>query len=222
MSFILDALRKSEHERQRNRAPGLAEMRTNAGNSKRGLWLPLAAILAGINLSLLALLWYTNMSDDRSVAGNDTGQSAAQLNRNVPPSWADTARDDRALSDELESQPARFASIAPGAASAITGVGTTSQTPVIGGTTNDVSSATVAPVMPTVTEGIMNGTLNIQPLHLDIHVYSRKPAERFVYINNTRYTEGERVGEQLRVKAIREQGVILDHQGRDYLLTRDE
>ena len=56
MSFILDALKKSENERQRRTGPSLADVRTGAPDRKRPPWLiPLAALLA-INLIVLVAM----------------------------------------------------------------------------------------------------------------------------------------------------------------------
>jgi hypothetical protein len=131
------------------------------------------------------------------------------------------AEDGRRLSAELEVQqepepeqtlePSRFATITPPAAIAAANKQTAS-TPTVSGSNERI---------PTVTEATLEGSLSVTPLHLDIHVYSSNPAERFVFINTNRYKEGERISEGPTVKSITKQGVILNYQGRNYLLTRD-
>ena len=49
MSFILDALRKSETERQRHAAPGLADARYQASRNKRNVWVPVLSVILGVN-----------------------------------------------------------------------------------------------------------------------------------------------------------------------------
>src|SRR5271154_454178 len=58
MSFILDALKKSEIERQRQSVPGLMDTRSGTRRSRLPVWAVALALLLGINLVVLALvLW---------------------------------------------------------------------------------------------------------------------------------------------------------------------
>ena len=57
MSFILDALRKSEQERQRHQSPGMADLRSRSRAAGQPYWLPLVIVLVGINIGLLLFLW---------------------------------------------------------------------------------------------------------------------------------------------------------------------
>ena len=43
--------------------------------------------------------------------------------------------------------------------------------------------------IPTANELRANGTIQMAELHLDIHVYSEVPADRFVFINMVRHRE---------------------------------
>ena len=201
MSFILDALRKSEHERQRKRAPGISDMRTAAKPQKRSIWLPLAALLAGLNIALLALLWY--VGGDEPVAAPPEAPAVADA--------APAATGNRDLAMELEpmDDPSRFASITP-----------PSESPPPPAVAPADSGSKVART-PTVTEAILDGSLNVQPMRMDLHVYSDNPDERFVFINTTRYTEGERTSDGLIVSRISQEGAVLSYQGQDYLLTAD-
>ena len=54
MSFILDALRKSEAERQRQDAPGFANVPDGAKRKSGKKWILLVAGLLSINLVILA------------------------------------------------------------------------------------------------------------------------------------------------------------------------
>ena len=49
-------------------------------------------------------------------------------------------------------------------------------------------------------------------LHLDVHVYATKPAERFVYINMRKYREGATLAEGPVLERIRRDGVVLNYQ----------
>jgi len=212
MSFILDALRKSEHERQQNRAPGISAMRTAQKPAKRSIWLPLAALLAGLNIALLGLLWYAGGDEPAAVSAVATPQPPAA----APVTERRATNGNRELAAELEpvDEPSRFATIAPPAEEPAP-----QSAPVHsdGGNSEDADDGR----LPTVTEAVLDGRLNVRPLRMDLHVYSDNPGERFVFINTTRYSEGDRTNEGLTVRRINQEGVVLSYQGQDFLLTSD-
>ncbi|MBN8558682.1 MAG: hypothetical protein J0L74_13600 [Burkholderiales bacterium] len=57
MSFILDALRKSDAERQRAVTPGLSDVRYAARQSRRNVWLPILVVVLAANAVFLAVQW---------------------------------------------------------------------------------------------------------------------------------------------------------------------
>lgn len=213
MSFILDALRKSELERQRNRSPGMAAAREHPGRQRSRIWIPLVALLVGLNLGLLALLWYMstarNDADNAVMAVTTPTRSAADsefLYAPVPRSvLMNTDRPSRNLSDELMPPP-------------------TSPTPAAGApprpTARTTTQSANAP-LPSFMEVLLDGSVSVSNLHLDVHVYSDRAEERFVFINTSRYREGDRLPEGPTVQEINAQGVVLSHQGRRFLLTRN-
>ncbi len=67
----------------------------------------------------------------------------------------------------------------------------------------------------------LRGELSLAPMHVDIHVYSDNPSERFVFINMRKYNEGDKTSEGPVVERIDKTGAILSHQGRRFLLPRD-
>ena len=56
MSFILDALKKSETDRQQKTAPGIADVPTAPRSSKPSRWVPVVAALLGINAIALVVI----------------------------------------------------------------------------------------------------------------------------------------------------------------------
>ena len=75
--------------------------------------------------------------------------------------------------------------------------------------------------VPTIDELRLAGELQVSELHLDIHVYSDDPAERFVFINMEKHREQSRLDEGPVVSEITPDGVVLEHQGRQFLLPRE-
>ena len=75
--------------------------------------------------------------------------------------------------------------------------------------------------LPTVQEVIVNGTVDIPDLHLDIHVYSDDPEERFVFINMSKQRERSQLREGPTVEEITPDGVVLEYRGTSFVLRRD-
>jgi general secretion pathway protein B len=77
-------------------------------------------------------------------------------------------------------------------------------------------------VLPTISELDLTGANALPELHLDVHVYATRPAERFVYINMQKYREGSRIAEGPLLERIRRDGVVLDYRGLRFLLPRQQ
>jgi general secretion pathway protein B len=75
--------------------------------------------------------------------------------------------------------------------------------------------------MPSAEQLIATGALSGAPMHLDIHVYSSNPAERFVFINMRKYTEGTELPEGPRLEEITPEGAIFTINGQRFALARD-
>ena len=88
MSFILDALRKSEHARQRQGGPGLAEVAVAAPKTKTSVWATAAVVLLVVNLLAVGVLMLRRA---KAPDGAETTSSAA--------------REARAASSPMEPRP---------------------------------------------------------------------------------------------------------------------
>lgn len=64
MSFILDALRKSEHERQRTTGPGLAEVAVAPTKPRTNVWATAAIALLVVNLVAIGILMLRKGQDE--------------------------------------------------------------------------------------------------------------------------------------------------------------
>jgi hypothetical protein len=58
-------------------------------------------------------------------------------------------------------------------------------------------------------------------LRLELHVYSNRPQERFVFINAHKYREGETTQEGASIVEITPDGVVMSSGGKRFLLPRD-
>jgi general secretion pathway protein B len=77
MSFILDALRKSEHARQREKGPGLAEVPVAPPKPKKNVWATVAVGLLVVNLIAIGVLLLRR-------AGNGSATEAATADAAAP------------------------------------------------------------------------------------------------------------------------------------------
>jgi general secretion pathway protein B len=80
VSFILDALRKSEHARQRQTGPGLAEVPVAAPRSKTNVWATAAVALLVVNLLAVGVLLLR-----RAQQQDSTAATAATATGNAAP-----------------------------------------------------------------------------------------------------------------------------------------
>jgi len=78
MSFILDALRKSEHARQRESGPGLAEIPVAPTRPKKNVWATAAVALLLVNLVAVGVLLLRRAQQDEApVAAVATAPTSA-------------------------------------------------------------------------------------------------------------------------------------------------
>jgi general secretion pathway protein B len=75
-------------------------------------------------------------------------------------------------------------------------------------------------LLPSISELNLTGSQALPELHLDVHVYATKPADRFVYINMRKYHEGNTLQEGPVLERIRRDGVVLEYQGLRFVLPR--
>lgn len=222
MSFILDALRKSERERQQQATPGIGDAGYRPPKKTTHRWLLTVIAILGINAVLIAALL---MRGDDTPPGARTVQPAPVPRATPAPSrrpalTAPKREDIRPLAEEV-ADPAE-------AEAAATVAMATSERPAAG-----MVAAPPPPVpapstpagstdagLPTMEALVLEGRLEMQPLRLDIHVYSEVPNERFVFINMSKYREGQTLKEGPRVLNITTDGVVLNHQGNEFVLTR--
>jgi general secretion pathway protein B len=58
-------------------------------------------------------------------------------------------------------------------------------------------------------------------LRLSMHVYAADPSHRFVMLNDSRLTEGEKTSDEIFVREIRPDGVVLEFQNQRFFYPRD-
>ena len=216
MSFILDALKKSERERQRKAGPSIADVHISPARAPRRIWIIALIALLGVNLVLVVIMWWPSESATPPVVTRNVDipePEIAIVEPLPPPQSQPPDRDVRPLAEEVvRPMPGPFA---PDPQSSAEPVRTAAldAAPLRAGTVNTGLS--------TLADLSLAGVLNLPPLRIDIHVFSEQAAERFVFVNMSKYREGERLSEGPVVSEIVHEGVVLQHQGQRFLLPRD-
>ncbi len=238
MSFILDALKKSETERQRQSVPGLMDTRIATRPARLPLWVVLLGVLLLANVIVLAVVLIRSNSAP-AVAANG---GAARKSAATPAAPESNAADHFSPMDAAPANPVYAPEIpvtptttpaenaAPASPPRLTAVPRLADElkapplrsvrradPVL---TDEDAKADSDEVLPTINELSLSGSQTLPELHLDVHVYGTKPSERFVFINMRKYHEGTTLQEGPTVEHIRRDGVILNYHGLRFLLPR--
>ena len=221
MSFILDALKKSENERQQHSGGEFSSVPTSPASSSPARWFWLLAALLAINIAVLlgillrpdAPSTATTAPDDLELAAEPVAQIPAELAPAAAASFEDQV--ERARRQQPPATSRAIAEPAPVADQAIADSAPTATTPAPAPATRGGER------VPTIEELCLNGPLQLPELHIDIHVYSDNPDERFVFINMAKHREQSQLDEGPVVREITAEGVILQYQGRSFLLSRE-
>jgi general secretion pathway protein B len=227
MSLILDALKKSEAERQRGQVPHVLSSLPTAAKpaqaSKHSIlpWLIIVALLAA------ALLYFflnkaepplarseTRLEPEASVKQKIGDQTKAVI---IPVPVAVMPETPKALPEpsavESVEKPAK--TIAENAASstlaAPTGVATAAEAAI----PSSPAEAYVTSISAMPTEVRQQ----LPALKLSMHVFSADASKRFAIIDGQRVNEGSSLGSAV-VEHIRQDGVVLSVHGQMYLLPR--
>jgi general secretion pathway protein B len=213
MSFILDALKKSEAERQRQAGPALLEMRVAAPRRRWPAWTLVVGVLLVVNVLVLA--WFA-WRPSTAPAEGPRAPLGAPLN---------TATVATTIANTPAAPAVTTAAVAPGPElTAPTSAMDQQPAPVEGDNPADQEPAVNSmPRVQPAPEGAslqsyaeLNGKL--PELRLDLHVYALKPADRYAFINMHKVREGDITPEGVRVLQITAEGVVLDYRGTEFLL----
>ena len=215
MSFILDALKKSETERQQQGSAEFAGVPTSSGPAAAPRWLWILGLLLAVNLAVLLGLIMRPDKAPQVMRSPVEASPPVVVDASAPTSSEASfidrlaeARENPPVQDELPIEPPPEAAPRPERGE-----------PVF-----DRPAARTRPnpvALPTFHEVVANGTVELPALHLDIHVYSETPEDRFVFINMSKLREQSQLGEGPVVEEITPDGVVLTYLGTSFLLPRD-
>ncbi|MES9873013.1 MAG: general secretion pathway protein GspB [Candidatus Sedimenticola sp. 6PFRAG7] len=193
MSYILDALKKVEHQHTAE-GPGqtgnFANVQWRAESKSR--FRP-ALVMAGLMLSLGVLL--------------GQGMDFGFFNATIKSSVAETTRPEPAAPTHL---PAVIPEAPPALSQAEPGTEVLPDIPLDAA----VETPLAYDMLPKSLRTELSG------MKVDAHAYDEDPGRRFVLINTRRYKEGDILDEGPELKAIREHDVLLSYQGHQFFLSR--
>src|SRR6266480_384030 len=222
MSFILDALKKSESDRQRHSGPALFEVKVAPPRSALPLWAVAVAALLVVNLAILMwMLWPhpAARSADSSTAATRLaaqGPQAAAASTPAPPPLSLTAPAASPAAPALPPTPA----VASGAGDNPDDYAPAAEPAAAPSLSNRVRRAT-ADGVPLYQDAAATAGASIPQLRLDLHVFAQRPQDRFVMINMHKLREGDSLPEGVHVDSITPEGAVLSYGGSRFLLPRD-
>ncbi len=206
VSYILDALKKSEQERSQSQlAASAADASGSVADRRGGAWKILAAA-AVMGVSAAVIIWV--MTPGHRPVGLKAPDEPS------PPSTR-TAVQGAAVGDLAEQVATpvvrKAISRAPSADPA-TAVQTQPALPMAAQQDREPVKflRAMAPEFQR----------RLPRLVVNIHVYSPDESERILYINNRQYTPGDRIGDGVVVEEIVRDGAVLSYQGMRFKLPR--
>ena len=260
MSFILDALKKSESDRQRQSGPSLFEVKVAPPRRALPVWAVAIAVLLGINVIVISWMLLRHPATQQvqqtppaqrapaaqvvqqpAPAGNAPAAAspAPRLASAASGGPAPTSADARApVAAQVPSAPGPAAatpppassSQPPAAAAAGDGGQNASEAAPAGDPSDYAPAVEPAGAQGSGAAGGADGlplyqqivtSDGLPALHLDLHVFTPRPRDRFVMINMHRLGEGDSLPGGVQVESIRPDGVVLTYRGTRFLLPRN-
>lgn len=241
MSYILDALRRSERERQQAEPLVLNAVGADAVELPRSRVVPTVAAVALVVGTILALGGYWVLQVRRSVTLPVAAQSSVTAHESAAGAPATVAKvGDHGVpkirpAPELQPNPfvaGRLSSSVrdlAGEARVRSSGGQGRVAPAVRTQAAEETNASLQPVVAApVTEAAIK-FLRAMPsefqralpkLTVTIHIYAPREADRILYINNHQYHAGDRVGDGVVVKEIVQDGAVLSFRGQLFKLPR--
>jgi general secretion pathway protein B len=249
MSFILDALKKSESDRQRQSGPALFEVRVAPPRTRLPPWAIAIALLLLLNLGVVMWMLLRHQAHGGSPRATPAAAGAGTAGAAAGAAAQDAPASTPALAARAPAVPVVATGAAAGSVAspeASTGASSPPPAPVPSAAPTAAPGAVAPnaedyapaeePSAPTLGSHVRRGTASGVPLYqdlsttpgaqlpqlrLDLHVFAAHPEDRFVMINMHRLREGDTLPEGVRVDSITPEGAVLSFNGSKFLLPRD-
>lgn len=221
MSYILEALKKAERQRRLGEVPTMGDPwgeTTPRSRRPHWKWLLAGAVLLNSLLLIGVMVWRAPDPDLR--AGHalpDTASSqSAAMDQPAPGEQLVSVQDTMTPTHEdvnaLAARPAESNTVVSEAAG--------SGAVVVARQTGEPLVLTLPPTSaPFLADLPASFRDSLPKLTLTVHVYSAAPSMRFVFINDRRYQEGDRLREGPRLESIDRESILLSYQGQEFQLS---
>ncbi|MEL7022411.1 MAG: general secretion pathway protein GspB [Pseudomonadota bacterium] len=220
MSLILDALKKSDAERSRRRAPEAAAGLTPVADRGSRRWgIPVAILLI---INAIGIGWLVGRSMNETTPVVNSQPNPVDTTAGVPA--ADTVRP-----TPLREYPARNTRIERLSDQTVSAERSESASePTRAVEPIEVNNTPVADAPPVIVEteqtyanySAQTGN-SFGDLSISLHVYDPDPRRRFAFVDGRKVIEGDRLANNLRVAEITPAGVVFGHAGNRFLVPRD-
>lgn len=241
MSYILEALKKLEQKRQRERMPDLLTIQEEVSpvNKKRPLW---PFITVGLIL-LNAIFVFLFLRDAPWTNSVQPPAHQSRVNRESPvpaPSTAVEKKEQQVpevkndapppeQKDVIRSTPSQPQVPVPKKTAPVQSPSKTAvvQPAPLVKTKDEVLPKIIKPSQPrgtmlSIKELPADVKTSLPELKMTVHSYNEQIQTRFVIINNGIYREGQSITVDLKVEQITQNGVIFNYQGHRFLLRINE
>ncbi len=247
MSYILDALKKSQHARQLGKVPTIdtSQLDTEPRHGAPTRWIYSAVVLALVAIIVAAYGIVDKRTRVPSATTYDPSPASpatpSPRHAGKPPAVSHTPRmpvmaasapaasyaiaaDMDIDTSNLEAGPVPFELFGAEAPASSPAPSPTQYSEMASGIameheeTSSVPIAEVDTAVPLLRQLSPEFRQTVPPLSLDVHVFREDPARRFVLINETLYREGEHTIEGPVVEEIAPDGVVLSYEGQLFRL----
>lgn len=210
MSFILDALKKSEAERNRQSGPTLIDMRVAAPRRRSPVWMVALLVVLLANLVVLGIVLWRSPAPTAAMpppVAAPVAPAAPPANALPPPvlppesAPAATLPEPRMPPPEVVRTPPEPPAPPPRQSTAVAA--------------EDPAQVAAEAALPSVSDLQLSGTA-LPELRLALHVYDRNPANRYVLLNSQRMREGDSTAEGVVLDRITEAGAVLSWRGQRF------
>lgn len=213
MSFILDALKKSEAERNRQSGPTLIDMRVAAPRRRSPVWMMALLVVLLANLVVLGIVLWRSPAPTAATPPPPVAAPVAPVappaNVLPPPVLPAESGPAAAALPEPRMPPPEVMRAPPEPAPPAP----QRQSPPV--TAEDPAQVAAEAGLPSVSDLQLSGTA-LPELRLALHVYDRNPASRYVLLNSQRMREGDSTADGVVLERITEAGAVLSWRGQRF------
>ncbi|EIJ44349.1 hypothetical protein BegalDRAFT_3541 [Beggiatoa alba B18LD] len=212
MSYILDALKKAERERELGKIPSIDStyppLFTETNHYSR--WLILLTVIGLIGFISVAFFWQPNkLSNDMTVLPTDNSNTIpatpiARPSVGTPSPLAHQAQVSRVSETVHDTAPPSMPAVS---------------TPPTRPVSIPASPVVETAPVPSIAEVPQYLQQKLPELTINAHVYATEAKQRFVLINGRRYREGMSIQEGMTVEAIRPNDVVINYQQKRFRLS---